>query len=114
MNDSPLLKKSKAQKNGSAPHQRVFKNTVSAKSNLCLLGFSKSQCANNWNVHTSALGESTHIIRGQDLKEMYKNENTVVLRVVGLGAIVFPKRSFFLLYLLKSYGKINSKASSPS
>lgn len=84
--------------------------------NLYLLGFSKSQCANNWYVHTSGLCESTHIIRGQDLKEMYKNENTVVLREVGLGAIFFPKRSFLLLllYQLKSYGKINSKASSPS
>lgn len=55
-------------------------------------------------------------IQEQGSKEMYKNESTDVLRVVGLGPIFFlPKEAFiFVISTEKLWKKNNTKPSSPS
>lgn len=128
VNYSSFTEKVKNTENGNTPHQPVLKNTFSAKSHLYLLGFARSRCTNNcqicgcilllnntnWYVHTMGGYKSTHA-RGQDSKEMDKNENTVVLRVVGLRAIFFlPKETFVISTEKLRKKKNNIKPSSPS
>ena len=56
----------------------------------------------NWYIRTLGLCKSTYT-GGQDSKEMYKKENTVVLRMVGLEAIFFTNEPFIGFFFQTLY-----------